>query len=75
MLAASQLPLDSTLVIGASTLLVKLISTNNIIMPDSSLIAVKLSASIAFSPSANRQNTELAAKAKSAKTVLVIILK
>ena len=43
-------------------------------MPENNLTLVKLVASIASSPSANLQNTELAAKAKSAKTVLAMIL-
>ncbi len=45
----------------------------NIRIPEISLIIVKLAASMVFSPSANRQRTELAAKAKSAKLVHVII--
>lgn len=42
--------------------------------PDSSLIAVKLDASIALSPSAKRHSTEFAAKAIKAKQVNILVL-
>ncbi len=42
--------------------------------PDSSLIVVKLDASIALSPSAKRQSTEFAAKAINAKDVNIVVL-
>jgi hypothetical protein len=42
-------------------------------MPEMRRIIVKLLGTIVFSPSANRHNTEFAAKAKRAKVVEVII--
>lgn len=42
-------------------------------VPDNKRIIVKLAASMVFSPNANRQSTELAAKAIRAKMVKIIV--
>jgi len=52
-------------------LFLKYTSNNKKIAPDNNLMAVKLAASMAFSPSANRHNTELPANAKSAMMMSV----
>jgi hypothetical protein len=73
MQAASQLPFDLLSIFSGFVLLVILINANNIIIPDTSLTTVKLAASMLLSPNANRHSTELAAKAKRAKTVLTVV--
>jgi len=69
-----QLPLVDVLVVFRLFHRVVLMIIRRTILPDSNRITVKLAASIASLPSANRHNTELAANAINAKPVRTIVL-
>ena len=70
---AGQLPFVDELELALALILPMLIITVSTIAPDSSRTIVKVDASIAFSPSAKRHSTELAANAISANTVKRIV--
>jgi len=69
-MVASQLPLVDELFLLPLNCKI----TKRTIAPDNKRTAVKLDASIVFSPSANRHSTEFAAKATRANTVKAIVL-